>query len=502
MTAALMDSDEHSASSAAPPVRVPSWKKMGLKLKLANGDNDLPTQLENNTFTNRKRPHDEDASTLPQTTDSGYGFRKRPRPDPPKPRAIKSNPPNDRFLSPSLKRDRNGVKKTVSFTIDTKVEDGDSSKTLIADWEAQYDQPSTPSKLRKDPAPSKKKVSKSKKPKKSKACPSTKKTHAALEYLTQFCESRKTWKFRKNREVWILKNLFSIDQIPSHYDISLCQYLQGLNSASTRSRIRQEAEEIVREDRKQQLDYNVSIDSDGSGAKVDELPADMENPALRRAFYEDSVRRYKRRLEQHLDEAAEEEINWVSPGRLAKRRRAEITLWAIGVTSSSKEKTQSSEATTSAGSSSRNSSSTHGAEMQMKNVSKKRKNRTSIIDLSSTSSDTTSSEEESGDSGSRSDAQSRSTSNTTGTGTTTRSQSSTSTHSQSRTSTRSHQRLSRNEDTGTSSTRSSSTSSSGSSEEESASDTKGDGGCGGGADGGATAAVSPRRSKSIISISS
>jgi 1,2-phenylacetyl-CoA epoxidase PaaB subunit len=478
MTAALVNSDEQSASSAVTPTRVPAWKKLGLKLKLANEKSYQSTQLENHPSSNRKRPHAGDASKASQTTEFEYGLRKRPRSGSPKPRPLKANTPNDKVLSPSLKRESNGVKKTVSFTTDTKVEDGDSSKTLIADWEAQYDQPSAPAKIRNDPEPSKKKVLKSKK---SKVCLSTKKGHAALEYLTQFCESRKTWRFRKNREVWILKHLFSIDQIPADYDISLYKYLQGLNSASTRSRIRQEAEEIVRQDRKEQLDYTISIDIDSGGAKFDKVPADMENPERRRAYYEDSVRRYKRRLEQHLDEAAGEELNWVSPERLAKRRRAEITLWAIDVNSSSIESTQSSETTTSVRSSSLNGSSTQGAKIKMK----KRKNRTTIIDLSSSSS---SSEEESSDSGSGSDCESHSTSNTVGTRTTIGTQSSTSLRSQ--------QRLSGSRDIETSTTRSSSTSSSGSSDEESVSDTKGGGSAV------AAAAVTRGRSKSIISISS
>jgi WKF domain len=484
MTVALVDGDEHSASSAAPPTRVPAWKKLGLKLKFANDKSDQPTQPENHPSSNRKRLRDVDTSKVSPTTEFEYGLRKRPRSDPPKPRPIKAKSPNVEVLSPSLKRESKGVKKTVSFTTDTKVEDGDSSKTLIADWEAQYDQPTAPAKIRKDPEPSKTQVLKSEK---SITCASTKKGHAALEYLTQFCESRKTWKFRKNREVWILKHLFSIDQIPAEYDISLCNYLQGIKSASTRSRIRQEAEEIIRQDRKEQLDYTVSLDIDSGGGKVDKVPADMENQEQRRAYYEDSVRRYKRRLEQHVEEAAEEELNWVSPERLAKRRRAEITLWAIDVTSSSTETRESSEATTSVRSSSCNGSSTQGAEMETRNPSKKRKNRTAIIDLSSSSS---SSEEESSDSGSGSDCESHSTSNTAGTRTTTGTRSSTSTRSQ--------QRQCGSQDTGTSTTRSSSKirSSSRNSNEESVSDTKG------GISAAATTAVTCRRSKSIISISS
>ena len=480
MTNALTDSNGTPASDAVPSQRVPAWKKLGLKLKFANEHTDQPTQIDNNASANWKRPRDEDSSEVPETTGSKRVLRKRPRLDPPKPRSTKSNDTNDKPLFPSLKRDSNGIRKTVSFTSDTKVEDGDSSKSLIANWEAQHDHSTLSSSQPENPKPSKKKVATSKK---SKSRPITKKPHAALEYLTQFCESRTTWKFRKNSEGWILKHLFSIDQIPSSYDASLCQYLEGLKSDSTRSRLRREAENIIQKDREQQIEYIVSTGSEDNADEVNKVPAEMEDPERRRAYYEDSVRRYKRKVEQHLHEEAEEELKWVSPERLAKRRRAEIMLWATGVTPSSKETTQGSEATASSQRASQNHGSAREGGYPGSNVRKKRKNRTSVIELSSSSS---SSEDESGDSSSEPDSddggndtgsQSRSRSTSTSTGTRTSTQTSASTRSQ--------QDLGQDEDTGSNT----STSTSESSDDESGSDLQG-------------AVSAQRRSKSIISISS
>jgi hypothetical protein len=386
MTAALVDNNGHPASDALPPRRVPAWKKLGLRLKLTE-QTDQPTQLDKNTSTNRKRRRDEDSQNLPEAAGTKHNLRKRMRLDQPNTPPTKSNATNVKVLSPSLRRDSNGIRKTVSFTSDTKVEDGDSSKSLIAGWAAQYDQPSFSANLpkvleRAKVKPSKAKVTKSKKPK---SRPTTKKPHAALEYLTQFRDSRDTWKFRKNREVWILKHLFSIDDIPSEYDISLSQYLQGLKSPSACSRIRQEAEEVIRKDCEQHLEYTVSGSKDGE-SKVEEVLADMEDPERRRAYYEDSIRRYKRKLQQHLDEVAEEELNWVSPERLAKRRRAEILLWAIGVTPSNADATQRSD-TISQQETPRNGSRPVEKGAYVKIAQKKRKNRTSVVELSSSSED-------------------------------------------------------------------------------------------------------------------
>jgi WKF domain len=471
MTAALTDNNENAALDAVPAERVPAWKKLGLKLKSATDHIDRPTQLEKRKSTPRKRPHDETSQNLPEARCTEPGVKKRPRLDPPNAQSTKSNAAHVKLLSPSLKRDSNGIKKTVSFTSDTKIEDGDSSKSLIADWEAQYDQPSTPSNISKDPNPSRGKISK---PKKSRSHPAARKPHIALEYLTQFRESRETWKFNKNREVWILKHLFLVDDIPSAYDLPLSQYLQGLKSVSARSRIRKEAEDIVQKDREQQIEYVVSISSEHGADKIDEVPAEMEDPERRRAYYQDSITRYKRKLEQQLDEAAEEELNWVSPGRLAKRRRAETTLWSIGVNSSSEETTHSSDQSTSRNGSSAIENGLLGVHPQKK----KRKNRTCVVEMSSSSS----SEDESSDSDSESDnsggedtedtdSESRSTSTTT--------------HSRISMSTKSQQHSDLNDCTEWSA----STSSSGSSEEESDPDKE-------------NGVVTKGRARSIISISS
>ena len=389
MTAALVDSNCQSALNEAPSRQVPAWKRLGLRLKFAKENTDQHTQLRGGTRTNNKRPHSEDAQFPPERAASEYDSKKRPRLHSPKPQSDNPCGMFDKVLIPSLRKDTTGIRKTVSFTSDTKIADGDSSKCLIAEWEAQYDQPSLAAKVPKDLQPSKEKAARSEK---SRYVSTRAKPPAVLEYLTQFCQSRKTWKFNKNKETWIFKHLFSFGDIPSDYDIHLSHYLQGLRSASARSRLQEVADAVIWKDHQQQLEYTIPSESDG-GAKKDGALDDMEDPERRRAYYEDSIRRYKRKLEQHLDEVAVEELNWISPERLANRRRAEMTLWAIGVSPSSAESTRSSDTTIFKSTSSRSDGSAVVPESQVTIPKRKRKNRTSIVELSGSSSDSSDSGE-------------------------------------------------------------------------------------------------------------
>ena len=380
MTAALLDNSDREAPNAFPTGRIPAWKILGLKLKFANEHADQPLHLDSKSLTDKKRPRAETPQETAKASSPERKVKKRPRLNSPEAPTALSIGTDLKALSPSLKRESNGTRKTVSFSSDTKVEDGDSSRSLIADWEAQYDQQTKSSKDSK--STKKKKVVKAKKPKLSSTA---KKPHAALEYLTRFSQSKDTWKFNKNKEIWILKHLFSLDAIPSEYNLALNQYLQGLKAGAARSRIQQEAREIVRKDQEQQIGSIISAESEDSSRKREKLKADMEDPERRKAYYEESVRRYKRKLETHLDEVAEEELHWVSPERLAKRRRAEITLWSLGVTPSTEEVTQSSDTTSSSRSMFRQGTYSTENTPQFNNAQKKRKNRTSVVELSSSS---------------------------------------------------------------------------------------------------------------------
>jgi WKF domain len=380
MAADFSDTNGSSVSNTTPQ-RIPAWKKLGLKLKFAKENADQPQQLQSPRPTNKKRSlakGSQEKSEISIVEPS----QKRPRLDSSEPSPKNSLGADVKVLSPSLRRSSSGIKKSVSFTSETKLEDGDSSKSLIAGWEAQFDQPSIhPIQVEE----TQQKKEKRPKQKKSKPVSSQNKPNTALEYLTQFRDSRDTWKFKKTRETWILKHLFSVNNIPSDYDIALSDYLQGLKSSVARARIRKEAEDIVQKDLEQPLEYNNPTTNHDDSNKAERDQDDMEDPNRRRAYYEDSVKRYKRKLEQHLDKVDEEELKWISPERLAKRRRAEIMLWAINVTPPVSENAQSTDRSFFRESARADKNTAVRNGILPNNAPKKRKNRTSVIEISSSS---------------------------------------------------------------------------------------------------------------------
>ena len=74
--------------------------------------------------------------------------------------------------------------------------------------------------------------------------------HPALAYLTAHHTSRGTWKFNKADQNYLLKHIFHHTHVPSQYDPALASYLKGLASENTKARIRREALEIRAEDEK------------------------------------------------------------------------------------------------------------------------------------------------------------------------------------------------------------------------------------------------------------
>ena len=248
--------------SATAPVRIPAWQRLGLKLKSAQASE--PTSASP-AIECPKRKNDDSIEDLPP---------KRAKKD------HSLAPTIGEHITPSRAR-----KKSVSFTPETKIEDGDSIKQLFSAWVA--DQKSQdPSFLPKSqvfdtPEPSRveeyvdstldekermvkrtktsedhhnqsKKPTKSRTPKSSKPSKITKVTTAPtrpfLEYLKQYHDSRGTWKFNKNHQNHLLKNIFSVDVISSDHSHLIYEYVQGLQG-SVRTRLRDTAVSIKVKDK-------------------------------------------------------------------------------------------------------------------------------------------------------------------------------------------------------------------------------------------------------------
>ncbi|KAL8934291.1 MAG: hypothetical protein Q9211_005308, partial [Gyalolechia sp. 1 TL-2023] len=285
----------------AVEVHVPAWKRLGLRLKNAPAETDpAPESLRHTPTTRKKRKSDFDDITA----GVNYAYEKPAK-----------KPKESRDQTESSTVDPDGpesadslaataakptlTRKSVSFTPETKTQDGDSTRDLYNSWIAtqkasdssfdpsNYGQtalkstappqlrpatrnapPSdtgTPSKDAGPPEPQKKKKKK-KKRNKSKSTtltsipnpanktpattiatsPTT--THPALTYLTTHHNSPASWKFIKSRSSYLLRHCFSPVHIPTSYDPALKYYLQGLQGAGARRRLVDRALGIGKED--------------------------------------------------------------------------------------------------------------------------------------------------------------------------------------------------------------------------------------------------------------
>jgi hypothetical protein len=192
---------------------VPAWKRIGLKLKYANESAATPKTGTKHT-----------ASPNGVT---GHPNKKRRLDD-----EDKEAETSDEIIETSGTKSRSSskkVKKQVSFTADTKTKDGDSAVSIIPSEEVEV--------MLQGPTKSKQK--KQQTPKTNGNLPSTK-PNDALEYLSLYYTANESWKFNKNRDIWIMKHALSNTDIPVTYNLMLAQYINGLKSTNTRSRLRDE----------------------------------------------------------------------------------------------------------------------------------------------------------------------------------------------------------------------------------------------------------------------
>ena len=381
------------------PRHIPAWKKLGLKLKNAKEEPEedfvvhLPsTIVEEKPVYNRKRKAPNEGVLGSRNTDSNRAVKKSKKSkaretsntDPANDISVTYKPPKSGQNAPQMVEGTSGSKrKSVSFTPETKEEDGDSVKQIYKTWLASQlaNDPSfdtstlspalrsitapkitpktstTSSQLTSEekpevPAEQTPKESfqpkKAKKTKKKKDKSTIQKPHPDpsdpsqptaphLTYLTTYHTSRITWKFSKPHQNHILKNLFALRQIPPSYDAALLSYLTGLKGTSARQRIRAQALEIRDSDN----DYLSSEIPPQQNSEADNDAMDTEPDSARlsrrRREYEAQVQRIKAMLRKKEDEREDREWEFCGEkeeweGRLKKRRRAELVLWGVGET--------------------------------------------------------------------------------------------------------------------------------------------------------------------------
>ena len=373
------------ASSSDPSyVHIPAWKKLGLKLKYAKegADDAIPHHSEQDDAANvRKRKLTEviNGSKF-QSSALDVPVRKQRKTEFNRDRSTANHNEDESFVHfrkgkvssplPAL-RTPNTIRKSVSFTPETKTQDGEGIKQLYKTWldkqvaiDSSFDPSDVSPALRSvEPATTASDESAShlysdkaektvinsippaKKSKKSKKLKSEEKKstfsasertlhngsssidHPALNYLTTHHTSPSDWKFSKSQQNYILKHLFSLSHLPTSYDVKILKYLRGLQG-SARSRVRQQALVIRSED----ADWLTSEPSDSE--KMDQ-ETNAQCLARRKRDYDAAVARIKQQLRDQEDEREEKE--WELLGdkeeweqRVRKRRRAEVVLWSVG----------------------------------------------------------------------------------------------------------------------------------------------------------------------------
>jgi WKF domain len=313
-------------SSPSQQERIPAWKKVGLKLKNAKYTKEVVSSTNGVSRSTLKRssPDTHLAPTAKGSVAEPLAKKRRVESDADKP--TRSNSSLAR-TSDTFPKDQNArLKKKVSFTVETKLEDG--GKELITDWErddyAYYEQKAAENDAKEAQKKFEKSTISSEKPSGTQG-----KSRDALGYLDLYYRSRSSWKFNKNREVWILRHILSTDDIPTSFNIALASYVHGLGSRQARSRLLNQCQEALEKE----------LAKEYSGDQQDSDSSQMEDPGRRKVSHDDYVRRFKRSLEDHLDDE-QRKAREVDPEYqlwVLERKRAEILLWAATPSSSSTE---------------------------------------------------------------------------------------------------------------------------------------------------------------------
>ncbi|KAI9813230.1 MAG: hypothetical protein M1827_004172 [Pycnora praestabilis] len=337
---------------------VPAWKKLGLKLKFAKDDGLREAgSLSSIEAPSKKRKLSSDGFTpanieaKSNTATKPSKIQKKSKLD--LPSAIKTNnlrqvsipqssdpDTNHSSLSqrpstPSLKK-----QKSVTFTPDTKIEDGDSVKQLFKAWVAEKKSEKSTLRpehvgkaLKSDEHPqvtSEEIESKSKPAKKPKTennqrrvFATTKseggtsaddsRVHSVVFYLQQYHFFKSEWKFNKIKQTYLLKHLLDMETIPADNDEALGTYIAGLQGKAARARVRETAKSI----------------SKGDEETWEE--ADMEDREKRKDDYNAAVNSFIARLkgQEKSGGLSEEDMDAKDAKRLAKRKRAERLILSL-----------------------------------------------------------------------------------------------------------------------------------------------------------------------------
>lgn len=110
---------------------------------------------------------------------------------------------------------------------------------------------------------------------------SPKETPQYVQYLQQYYTDKDNWKFNKNSQTDLFKNLFNVYRIPPEHDQAIVQYIKGLQGAAARDRVAQDAEDVLKEI---WIAQNPGDDS-----------MSLESPVARRVAYYNALQKHMER---------------------------------------------------------------------------------------------------------------------------------------------------------------------------------------------------------------
>lgn len=200
-------------------------------------------------------------------------------------------------------------RKSVTFTKDTKQEDGISAKSLTGKHPKSDAFESITESTEATPLPSKeKKKRKRQQAEASETADSTQKPQY-LEYLERFENDRDHWKFNKHNQSNLLKHIFDIKRIPVSYNKAIAGYLSGLQGNEARERLVESATEVLKD----------VAEKEEGGLRIES----MESVQARRDAYAASLRRQIERvdrfgLSEHDKHELEDMKDEVERGRRAE----------------------------------------------------------------------------------------------------------------------------------------------------------------------------------------
>jgi len=232
------------------PAFVPAWKKLGLQLKNAppaseESETVKPTYASTSPHVTKKRKANDGDDAIPSITKNDEA---QPTTTPQKRAKITFQEDSSSTTEPvipktpaSTKKSEQKTPKSILKKTKKAASDSGTSPTekVPADARAEADitVPTQPPKTKAE----KKAKRAARLSSQSNATPTSESAEneerPQLVYLQTYHDTPESWKFNKNHQIQLLKDVFNLYRIPSSYNDALSSYIKGLQGAAARERL-------------------------------------------------------------------------------------------------------------------------------------------------------------------------------------------------------------------------------------------------------------------------